>query len=297
MTLQIEKPAYGGREPQPDAPRTTPLIAAVITVGMVVLALVVFLLARGESRGLGAVDETTSSTAASTTATVASSSVSVQPTTASSATTATAPTSSSSAVTTPTTAGSTATSSPSLPPAQAPAGAMWPDPAASTRFASPEAAARSFAIDVAGFRDPAVGSYVGDSSGAVDVRPGVDGPSTTVHLRNSTADNTWWVVGATTGEIQLERPKGGETVAESIRLVGAARAFEGVVEVSVRSLNGRVSLVDGFVTGRGDGELGQFDDTFAIAGGYAGPAVLLLTSPSGDDGSTLAATALRLDIG
>lgn len=177
-----------------------------------------------------------------------------------------------------------------------PAVPVFPDPTTSQRFDSPKAVATAFATDLAGFSAPVVGEFQpGDSrSGEVEVRPFAAGAATVVLVRQL-EDDTWFVIGATTDSIRLTAPTAGATIATPQPLLGMAYAFEGVVNVQLYVDGTQAAIAETVVTGRGDGVLGDFagelqftNDTKADHG------VLLLKSLGGKDGSTIAATVIRV---
>lgn len=174
---------------------------------------------------------------------------------------------------------------------------VWPGVDGAVRYGSPEAAARGFATELAGFDRPRVGTYrAGDArSGEVPVLPAGAGPETTVLVRRL-GDGNWWVVGAQTEEIQLEEPVAGATVPTPLPLRGRARAFEGNVQVSVLALGGTEPIGEGFVTGSGGPDLGPFAGEVAWRGA-AGRGVLLLYTSSADDGSVRQAAAVPVRLG
>ncbi len=122
-----------------------------------------------------------------------------------------------------------------MPPAVDRSPAVWPV-AGAAGLADPVRAARAFAVDYLGFADPVVGSFAqGDSrSGEVEVRPLTTGPATTVLLRQLSGEDTWSVLGATTGNIDVTRPEAGATISSPVLVQGSALAFEGNVVVQVR---------------------------------------------------------------
>ena len=102
--------------------------------------------------------------------------------------------------------GSTSSTSPttststSLPSADI-ATAVWPFVDSDTRYTDPVEAARGFATEFVGFKEPTVGPFQqGDSrSGEVEVRTKISTP-TTVFVRLM-SDDTWWVLGSATADI------------------------------------------------------------------------------------------------
>ncbi len=173
---------------------------------------------------------------------------------------------------------------------------VFPDPGTSQRFDDPVAVATAFVSDFLGFTSPIVGEFAqGDSrSGEVEVRPFVEGAPTVVLVRQL-EDDTWFVIGATTDSIRLATPATGDTIASPQALTGAAYAFEGTVNVRLYVDGTQEPIAETFVTGRGDGVLGDFDgeleftDTTGATHG-----VLVLTSEGGEDAAPIAAQVIRV---
>jgi hypothetical protein len=172
---------------------------------------------------------------------------------------------------------------------------VYPDPTTSQRFDDPVAAAQSFATWV-GFTEPVVGDFQqGDArSGEVEVRAFEDGAPTVVLLRQL-EDDAWWVIGATTESIQLATPEPGATIASPQDLVGQGYAFEGNIAVRLYADGVQEPIAETFVTGRGDGVLGDFsgqlefsDDSGATHG------VLVLNGTSGEDGGATDVAVIRV---
>ena len=195
----------------------------------------------------------------------------------------------------------TSTSEPSTttvvtPPTVDPGPAVFPDATSSRRFDDPVALAQAFATDLLGFRDPLVSDFMqGDSrSGEVAVRAFELGNPTTVLVRQL-EDDTWFVIGAVVESIRLDEPEQGATIASPQVLRGAAFAFEGTVDVRL-FVDGVIEpIAKTFVTGRGDGELGDFTGELAFdlpTGAQHG--VLVLSEASAEDGATIAATVIRV---
>ena len=93
-------------------------------------------------------------------------------------------------------------------------------------------------------------------------------------------DGSWFVIGATTETIVLTTPANGARITSVQPLLGEASAFEGHVDVALYA-DGRGSpIATTFVTGRGDGVLGQFEGglDFDVPDG-ATHGTLVLTEP------------------
>ena len=174
--------------------------------------------------------------------------------------------------------------------------ALWPFPGTTTRFATPSEAARSFATEFLGFRDPLLDPFeAGDSrSGEVPVRPRPGGPVTTIAVRQLTpGDERWSVLAATTDAIELDDPDAGDELSSPVRLRGRARAFEGTVQVEVRQDGATGPLGAGVVTGGGD-QLRPFDGTVAFETAGAPRGALVLFTESAEDGQVWEAMAIRV---
>lgn len=207
-----------------------------------------------------------------------------------------APTTESTTTTTtgPTTTESTTTTV--FAPTVDPTTAVFPDPASSRRFDDPGALVRAFATDLLGFREPIVGELMqGDSrSGEIEVRAHAEGNPTTVLVRQL-EDDTWFVLGSVAETIRLDAPAAGATIASPQPLEGAAMAFEGQVDVLLYADGVEEPIASTYVMGRGDGVMGDFTGelTFeAPAGAQHG--VLVLYEAGAEDGSTIAATVIRV---
>lgn len=197
-----------------------------------------------------------------------------------------------------TTTEATTTTSTTEPPLQTanPALAVFPDPSTSQRFDDPVAVARAFATDLVGFTSPVMGEFAqGDSrSGEVEVRGFPEGAPTVVLVRQL-EDDTWFVIGAETDSIRLAAPATGDTISSPEPLTGMAYAFEGQVNIRLYADGTQEPIGETFVTGRGDGVLGDFtgEVTFTNdAGSTYG--VLILTSGGGADGAPIFASAIRV---
>jgi Immunoglobulin-like domain of bacterial spore germination len=255
----MTEPTTEPPETRPEGRRRGLLIGIGALVAVVVIAFVVYLVTRD--------DGTDTRTAATTT---------------SAATTSTSTSTSAPATTAPVTVPvDTAT-------------AVWPYAAGTTRYADPVAAARGFATDFVGFTNPVVGEFrQGDTrSGEVPVQPEASGPETTVLVRQ--LGDSWWVIGATTANIQLTSPAALATITSPVRLQGTSTAFEGTVNTQVRQDGSTQPIGSGLVMGGGSGTMGPFDGTltFSQPSAPAGALVLLTVSPK--DGTVSETTVVRV---
>src|SRR3954454_793442 len=126
------------------------------------------------------------------------------------------------------------TPSPPAPDADDPlAGAVWPSPDSTTRYADPVEAARGFAVDFVGFTDPVLGQFlVADSrSGQVEVKPSDDGPTTIVFVRKLGDDDNWWVVGSASQNVIVQTPGVRAIIDSPLTVSGQSKVPEGNVKI------------------------------------------------------------------
>lgn len=174
--------------------------------------------------------------------------------------------------------------------------AVWPFADTSQRFDDPAAAARSFAVELAGFpEDLVLGDFrKGDArSGEVEVRASERGPVTTVAVRQLGEDGTWWVVAAQTENLELDGPEAGELVTSPLEVTGRGRAFEGTIEVELRADNQLEPIGATFVTG-GSSEMRPFRGSVEFDEPESDRGVLMLLSRSAEDGAVMEATVVRV---
>lgn len=210
-----------------------------------------------------------------------------------------ATTTSKATTTTSTTAPST-TTEPSTTTTAVPVGqpktAVWPLAAGDTRYDDPVAAAQGFAVDYLGFVDPVVGEFQqGDTrSGEVEIRPMAKGPVTTVLVRQVTDDDTWWVLGAATANISLTSPEALAVIGPPVHLSGQSTAFEATVNVEIRADGSDQPLVEDFVMGGSNGDMGPFEKEISFESPNEGGGAIVLKTLSAEDGRIWEATVLRV---
>ena len=276
----------GGRRPASGPPWYTWYVAAVAAILLTILVLLIILVLRNGDDGQevqtvlpsttsATLPDSTTTTGAETTATTEETTTTVESTTTSEPTTTEEST-------------TTTVTDPFVP-------AVWPLLDSSTRYDDPVDAARDFATELVGFDDPVIGPFLeGDGrSGEVEVRAEADGPGTTVLVRQLGPDDTWWVIGAATTNIEITEPEALAEIASPLVVRGRALAFEGVVDVELRADGGSDPLVTGSVTGGGT-ELAPFEGSFEFEWpDEAGGAVLLRTM-SPEDGRVWEAAVVRI---
>lgn len=191
----------------------------------------------------------------------------------------------------------TASTSTTAPDAESTDTAVWPFVSSSTRYTDPVEAATGFATTFLGFVDPIVGDFQqGDSrSGEVAVQPSASGPVTTVLVRQLGADDSWWVLGASTPNLQITTPDPLATVTSPLRVSGTGTAFEGTINVEVRADDQSKPVVAGPTMGGSMGEMRPFTIgmTFLPAPVVSGGAIVVKTM-SPKDGSIAEATVIRI---
>jgi hypothetical protein len=206
------------------------------------------------------------------------------------------------ASTAPSTSSTTAppsTSSPTTsttPSAVQPDTAVWPFAVEGTRSSDPVSAARSFAVTFLGFVDPVLGAFQqGDSrSGEVAVQANSTGPVTTVIVRMLTPDNTWWVLGASTPNLQIQTPKTLESISSPVMLSGQTTAFEATVNVQIRQDGVLAPLKKDIVMGGSNGVMGPFSKMVSFTKPTAKAGAIVLETLSAKDGSISEASVIRV---
>lgn len=180
-----------------------------------------------------------------------------------------------------------------------PAVPLFPDPATSRRFDSPESAVHTFVTEVVGMTSPMVGAFQqGDSrSGEIEVRAFADQTDPTIVLVRQLEDDTWYVLGGNHASIQPAQPEAGATVTSPLALTGQAYAFEGTVAVRVHADGATDPIATTFVTGRGDGVLGDYEGEVDFDSASARHGFILYLSEGGEDGAPIAFVAHRLHFG
>jgi hypothetical protein len=175
-------------------------------------------------------------------------------------------------------------------------GAVWPSPESETRYTDPVEAARGFSVEFVGFTDPVLGEFlVADSrSGEVEVKPSEDGPITIVFVRKLTDEDFWWVLGSASQNVIIQNPDVRATVDSPLTVSGQAKAFEGRVQVELRSDGAVAPLFEGAVTGGAVADFGPFEGTFEFSDPGTGGGALIATIPSAEDGSVMEAAVMRV---
>ncbi len=294
--LQTPRPTTGPGRPPGVSPWYIAAVAAVLSAIVVLLVVLVVVAIRDDGdQNIQTAVPTTDAT--EPTLPTGTESTTTEPTTSTGETTTSPTTSStitSSSVGTTTSVATTTTLSTTTPtPTFVPA--VWPWAESSTRYDDPVDAARGFAVDLLGFRDPVLGPYLaGDGrSGEVEVRPEADGPITTVMVRQVSDDDSWWVVAAETANIRLTSPGALDEVTSPLELRGQALAFEGSVDVDIVADGSSTPIASGFVTGGGT-ELAPFEGSFEFEWPDVAGGAIILRTTSAEDGQVWEASVLRI---
>ena len=198
--------------------------------------------------------------------------------------------------TAPTTTAIETTTTTVFEPTVDPTQAIFPAVDQSSRFEDPVAAARAFAIDGVGFDSDVIVSEFrqGDSrSGEVELRAFDQGPATVVQLR-MLEDDTWYVIGASTEDINPTEPAVDAEISSPVTLRGEALAFEGNVNVEIREQGRAEPIGEGFVTGSGSPPAGPYEGEIEFSTPSVGTGVILYRELSAEDGSVVWAAATRV---
>lgn len=191
-----------------------------------------------------------------------------------------------------TTSSTTSSTSTTVAPPVDTTTAVFPTAGSSARFTDPLEVARAFASDYVGFADPVVGTFrEGDSrSGEVPIKPSATGPETTVFVRQ--LDSNWWVLGATTANIELTEPAALQTIGSPTTLRGRALAFEGTVVVELRADDRAEPIASTFVTGGGD-QIRPFEGTLEFTPPAVDGGAIVLVTQSAENGQIWEASVVR----
>ncbi len=201
--------------------------------------------------------------------------------------------------TSPSTTTSGATTSTSEATAVQPATAIWPFVRSSDRYSDPVAAARSFAISYLGFVDPVVGPFQqGDQrSGEVTVRSSLSGPITTVLVRQVTSDHSWWIIGASTPNLQIQSPSALAAVTSPVVVSGQSTAFEATINLEVRQDGSTTPLVKGIGMGGSMGVMGPFSTSLSFPAPSERAGAIVVETFSAENGNVQEASVVRISFG
>jgi hypothetical protein len=173
---------------------------------------------------------------------------------------------------------------------------VFPDATTESSYDDPVEVTRAFAVDLLGFVDPVIGEYRAsdDHAGTVDVRPTGNGPATSVSVRQRAPNDDWWVVGASTPNIDVRVPAALDEITSPVRLRGVSTAFEANVSVEVRQDSSSVAIGQGFVMGGSNGDMGPFDGALVFSVPSTNDGIVILSTRSMEDGRMWEASVVRV---
>lgn len=179
-----------------------------------------------------------------------------------------------------------------------PAAVAYPGPLTSQRFDSPDAVVANYARDVLGFTEFVQSDFrEGDSrSGEVPVSDREGGPETVILVRQM-EDDTWFVLGSVATDITVDSPEAGDGISSPFETSGQALAFEGTVEVIVRTQDDPTPIGEGFVTGSGVPPAGPFEGEIEFTPPpEATSGIIVYRTLSAEDGHVLQATSFPVQL-
>jgi hypothetical protein len=183
-----------------------------------------------------------------------------------------------------------------LAPVTQPDTAIWPFVSTVTRFSDPVLAAQAFATVYLGFVNPIMGTFQqGDNrSGEVPVKATPTGPVTTILVRQLTAANSWWVLGASCSDIDVTAPSSSIRISSPVLLQGRSTAYEAVVNVDFREDGRLTPLKEETVMGGSMGVMRPFSKSVAFALPSTPRGALLFRTHSAKDGHVIEASVIRV---
>jgi hypothetical protein len=113
-------------------------------------------------------------------------------------------------------------------------------------------------------------------------------------VRQLSGDDSWWVLGAATANIQITTPSLLATVSSPATLRGVSTAFEAQVNVELRSEQSLAAIGTTNVMGGSMGQLAPFEGQITFTATTSRYGTLLMRTYSAKDGSVLEAAALRI---
>ncbi len=188
------------------------------------------------------------------------------------------------------------TSAPSTTAVDATWMALWPSSTSATRYTSPRSAALAFATHVLTMTRPVAHRFErGDTrSGEVLLQSTARGPVTTVLVRQLTADNTWWVLGALGTDLEISEPAALSGTSSPMAVRGQSTSFEGVIDLALYRDGSAHAIATATVRGGSMGVMGPFSASLTYVTPTGTYGNLVVFSRSAKDGSVLEASALRL---
>jgi hypothetical protein len=155
----------------------------------------------------------------------------------------------------------------------------------------PVETARRFGADYLGMTSPVTEPKgVFDGVTLVELRPRAGHPMVTqVNLYATSVG--YVVVGASTGNIMVERPEDGDELDRWVRVAGPSTAFEATIRVEIRQRDGRV-LGGGIAMGGASGEFAIFTGDFTFDAPTTDTGAVVFFTESAEDGSVQEATVI-----
>ncbi len=157
--------------------------------------------------------------------------------------------------------------------------------------AGPLEAARSFAVEFLGMRNPFVASVLADPQ-SISVRATERGPETIVQLQ-SLADGRTGILSARSANLVLDSQAAAE-ITSPVTIQGMSRSFEATVQVEIRQ-DGQLfgeKLAEGFTMGGAGPEMAPFSISLSFAQPSRSTGVIIVWTMSAEDGSVFEATAV-----
>lgn len=137
--------------------------------------------------------------------------------------------------------------------------AIWPFASSGTTFATPEAAAKSFAVDYLGMTNARVGATREENGTQnVEIFPNARGTARTVVRTVEQPSGRWVVFEARADEIQVESPIRNAALTAPLTIKGSSTAFEATIGVQLRPFGSTEPLFEGNFMGGSNGEIGPF---------------------------------------
>jgi hypothetical protein len=145
---------------------------------------------------------------------------------------------------------------------------IWPFASSTTTFATPEEAAKSFAVDYLGMTHARVGvSCCSPDTTTVEIFPNDRGNARTVvqvkPRPRGDQPAEWVVVGATADQIVANQPQPHDALTNPLQVSGQSVAFEAQVGVELRRFGSLTPVLQDFVMG-GSTEMQPFSKQIAV---------------------------------
>ena len=191
--------------------------------------------------------------------------------------------------------GSTSSSSSSVIPSGG-ATAIWPFASSNTTFATPELAARSFAVDYLGMTQARVGKtepgYEYETN--VEIFPNDQATVRTVVRVTNHLQAGFVVLGAAGDEIQVEQPTiMDNTLTSPLTVSGRSRAFEAQINVQLRPYGSTTPVAEGFTMGGGT-EILPFSTTITPPSTDQPLVLVVFEGDASGQGATSQATVIQI---